>query len=50
MLYRFQAMTSRGEATREAILDSARIELTKSGILGLRVAEAAAGAAGAPLS
>lgn len=44
MPYRFQAMSSRGEATREAILDSARIELAKSGILGLRVAEVAAGA------
>lgn len=37
-------MSPRGEATRDAILDSARIELAKSGILGLRVAEVAAGA------
>lgn len=37
-------MSQRGEATREAILDSARVELAKSGILGLRVANVAAGA------
>lgn len=37
-------MSSRGEATRDAILHSARVELAKSGILGLRVADVAAGA------
>ena len=37
-------MSLRGDATREAILDSARVELAKSGILGLRVADVAAGA------
>ena len=37
-------MSPRGDATREAILDSARVELAKSGILGLRVADVAAGA------
>lgn len=37
-------MSSRGEATKDAILHSARVELAKSGILGLRVADVAAGA------
>lgn len=37
-------MTNRGKETREAILRSARKELTESGILGLRVAEVANGA------
>lgn len=37
-------MSSRGDVTREAILASARVELAKSGILGLRVADVAEGA------
>lgn len=37
-------MSPRGDATREAIVDSARVELARSGILGLRVADVAAGA------
>lgn len=37
-------LTTRGQETRDAILFSARQELTRSGILGLRVADVAEGA------